>query len=170
MSRKNHAFGLVEVLIVAVILSITVISYLTLTGSETQWSRQVNDKAKALLIASNVLAFYDVESRAPLHPGGASVPQDEDSAFPEDKEEVTCQNYDSQSFLQAAVGKVACGGNLGIWLKEVDGRVAIWFTKQPKDESGTKVDYSIGRLRCVVSWTCPKGGERWAEVIKIYPL
>ena len=76
---------------------------------------------------------------------------------------------DSSAFLSVAVGKAACGGNLGSWLKQVNGQVAIWFTKQPKDESGTRVDYSIGRLRCVISWTNTKGGDKWVELIKIYP-
>ncbi len=167
--KKSKGLGLVEIVIVAVILSITVISYLSLTSGETRWTRQVNDRARALAIAANILAYYDCASRAPLHPGGAATPQDKDSLFPEDEEEVTCMTYDADTFLSSSLGKAACSDNLGLWLKDKRGCVEIWFTKHPKDEAGLRVDYAIGRLRSVITWH-NKEGEKWVQLIKIYPL
>jgi len=171
MPRRTRATGFtfVEILIIAVLLSVTMVAYLALTGRETRWTRDVEDGSTALLLAGNVLAYYDNASLAELRPGGAAPPADADEAFPYDTVGVTHLAMASPFFMESALGSAACGEALRPWVERRQPRFDLWYTHRPRPAPGDEpVEYDVGRLRCVVTWSDDRGMERRTELTKVY--
>jgi len=86
-SRNRRAFSLIEILIAVVLAGLCIVVYLSLSASETRWTRELDNRAKALALAENTLALVEGGDRTELLSGalqsdGSRLLDDPDGAVP----------------------------------------------------------------------------------------
>ena len=168
MREKNRGLTLVEVLIVTVILGVTLLAFLTLTGQETRFAKSTSDRAYAIALANNFLAYLEPLDRGRLLAGtplgGASVNCCH-TLLEEGKwsEGTSWRNSRSEAAL----------GQLHDWVSKSRAKLEF-ITKlvYPKDPQTGKQNNSFGMLEviCRVTWLNGRGMERCVELPRIFTL
>ncbi len=155
MNRRG--MSILEVLIAAVIISTAIFAYLSLAAQETRWTKDIDDRAKALALAENMLLltefdWHDQFRRLPKEKNGAHVLDEAHKKLPD--------------------ASVALGTTLFDWVaeKQKDGGfgVTMVFNPTPTDMTGTPVT-TVGKMSCKVSWLGEGGKAKWIELHSVVP-
>ena len=156
MHSRNRikAFSFVEVLIAAVLLSLSVVAYLSLSSSEVRWSKAVEDRTKALTLARNMLTVIEFGYRKELMAG---TPTGDGGYKLENAHQV----------LKEA--NLALGTALFKWVadKSALGDFGLDLTWNPAPQSGVGQVHSVGKAVCTVRYKLPSGDKRSVKLIRV---
>ncbi len=142
--KVRQAFSLVEVLIASLLLATAVVSLLSLSTQETRYSGAMQDRARALALASNMMTLVEHGSRDRLEAGAP----DDDGSFVVDN---------AISFFPGS--RLAVGLALEDWVKAKSVNVQFRWQPAKRGPASTTEDI-LGRLVCKVSWKLSQGVER----------
>jgi prepilin-type N-terminal cleavage/methylation domain-containing protein len=142
-NERRRGFSLVETAIVAVVLSIMVVSYFTLSRQETISARTLRDRAQAMALARNILCLVRYgHNRVWLENAGAPT---EPGVF----------EYPVESIPQ---GEHAFGEALSQWADRVGATVSLRWLSEAPDGAGGTID-NVGKATCTITWTGAGGRE-----------
>jgi len=145
---SHRGFSLVEMAIVAVLLSVMVISYFTLSRQETISVQNVRDRAQAMALARNLLCLVRYgHNRVWLDNAGAPS---EPGVF----------DFPIETIPQA---ELALGPALTAWTTGKQVETTLRWEPEAKDSGGNVVD-GVGKLTCIVVWTADGGVEKRVEL------
>ncbi len=154
-AKLQVAFSLIEVLIATALIATIIVAFLTLSASESRWTRDVSDRAKAVTLARNLIALVEGGCRESLQDGkrqsdGSYLTENVDQVLPE-------------------VG-IALGSALFDWVldKRRHGKFALelrWLPGPP--DRALKPVEALGKVLCVVRWRSSGGEEKRVEMVRL---
>ena len=152
--NRRKAFSFLEVLIAAVLLSISVVAYLSLSSSEVRWSKAVEDRTKALTLARNMLTVIEYGYRKELMAGTPTG----DGGY---------RLANAHQKLKEA--NLALGTALFKWVAEKSalGDFGLDLTWTPAPSSKVGKVSSVGKAVCTVRYKLPSGDKRKVEMIRV---
>lgn len=154
---NRSGLSVLEALLAAVLVSIAVLAYLSLSTQEARWTQDIDDRAKAVAIAQNMLIICERD----FHSFFYQAPKDDQGVY----------------VLEDALTKIPEGataiGNLFDWVKTKTERggfsIKMGFLPSPPNLTGNGVT-GVARLTCRVQWKTKRGDLRWVELPSVVPL
>ncbi len=152
--KNRRGFSFLEVLIAAVILSITVVAYLSLSSSEVRWSKAVEDRTKALALARNMLTIIEYGYRDELMKGTPTG----DGGF-----------LLTNAHQKLKEANLALGTALFKWVtaKTALGDFGLDITWTPGPNSSQGQVQAVGKAVCTVRWKMATGEKRSLDVVRV---
>ena len=141
MVAGRKGLSLLEALIAAIIASVAIIPYLTLSSSETRSTMDLAQRAKATSLARNTLVLMESGHRRELY----QSPPDNNGIYTLNNPDITL----SDSYLATGKGLsqwIAAQRRRGYFLYNVS------WNPNPPDLSGISQESDCGELSCTVGW------------------
>jgi len=144
----RRASTLLEVLIATLLVGVTAVVFLAITQREMTWSRDLDDRAKALALAENALELIEFGYRDTLNNGtpepGGLVLHQLDRLLPD--------------------GHLIYGTGLFDWVAKQRKRGSFDISCQW--QATTQTPLPLARARIRVEWSTRKGEARWLELTR----
>lgn len=149
MRRARRGFSLMEVMIAAIIASLAVIPYLSLSSTETRSTRDLAQRAKATSLARNTLNLLEKGHRKELYSGNLNK-----NGF--------YQLSDPDLLLKDSF--LATGKGLSQWMasQRRSGYLLyeVTWLPGPPDLTGITGESAYGELACTVGWLADKNRKK----------
>ncbi len=157
VAQERRGLSVLEALLATVLVSTAVLAYLSLSAQETRWTQDLDDRAKAVAIAQNMLIICERD----FHHLFYNAPKDDSGAYVMDNALITIPD------ASIAIGV------LFDWAKKKTDHggfsVKMGFLPSPPSLSGSGVQ-GVAKLTCRVQWKTERGDVRWVELPSIVPL